>query len=140
MSRIPDYRHDSTSARIAADSCSGTACQILWGLGVTEAGHGSNTVFGLINMAVMTGNIGRPGAGTCPIRGQNNVQGASDGGALPNVFSDYRPVTDSEARAEHAATWGVEPPDNIGLRIPDMFDAAHAGTLKAMLSSAIWSP
>ena len=116
----------------AALYASGTACQILWGLGVTEAGHGSNTVFGLINMAVMTGNIGRPGAGTCPIRGQNNVQGASDVGALPNVFSDYRPVTDSEARAEHAATWGVEPPDNIGLRIPDMFNAAHAGTLKAM--------
>jgi len=80
----------------------------------------------------MTGNIGRPGAGTCPIRGQNNVQGASDVGALPNVFSDYRPVTDPEARAEHAVTWGVEPPDNVGLRIPDMFDAAHAGTLKAM--------
>ena len=116
----------------AALYASGSACQILWGLGVTEAGHGSNTVFGLINMAIMTGNIGRPGAGTCPIRGQNNVQGASDVGALPNVFSDYRPVTDPRARAEHAATWGVEPPDNIGLRIPDMFDAAHAGTLKAM--------
>jgi formate dehydrogenase major subunit len=116
----------------AAVYAAGSACQILWGLGVTEAGHGSNTVFGLINMAVMTGNIGRPGAGTCPIRGQNNVQGASDVGALPNVFSDYRPVTDAAARAEHAATWGIEPPDNIGLRIPDMFDAAHAGTLKAM--------
>src|SRR5690606_34895573 len=108
------------------------ASQILWGLGVTEAGHGSNTVFGMINMAIMTGNIGRPGTGTCPIRGQNNVQGASDVGALPNVFSDYRSVTDSGARAEHAAIWGVEPPSNKGLRIPDMFDAAHEGTLKAM--------
>jgi formate dehydrogenase major subunit len=116
----------------AAVYAAGSACQILWGLGVTEAGHGSNTVFGLINMAVMTGNIGRPGAGTCPIRGQNNVQGASDVGALPNVFSDYRPVTDPQARAEHAETWGIEPPSNVGLRIPDMFDASHAGTLKAM--------
>jgi formate dehydrogenase major subunit len=109
----------------------GTA-QFLWGLGVTEAGHGSNSVFAMINMAVMTGNIGRPGAGTSPIRGQNNVQGASDVGALPNVFSDYRAVTDEAARAEHRRAWGVEPPSNVGLRIPDMFDAAHAGTLKGM--------
>ena len=108
------------------------ASQILWGLGVTEAGHGSNTTFGMINMAVMTGNLGRPGTGTSPIRGQNNVQGASDVGALPNVFSDYRPVTDPQARAEHRQAWGVEPPTNKGLRIPDMFEAAHAGTLKAM--------
>jgi formate dehydrogenase major subunit len=108
------------------------AAQTLWGLGVTEAAHGSNTVFGLINMALMTGNLGRPGAGTSPIRGQNNVQGASDVGALPNVFSDYRPVTDPNARADHARVWGMDPPTNVGLRIPDMFDAAHQGTLKAM--------
>ena len=108
------------------------ASQILWGLGVTEAGHGSNTVFGMINMAVMTGNLGRPGTGTCPIRGQNNVQGASDVGALPNVFSDYRPVTDAQAREEHAEAWGVEPPSNKGLRIPDMMDEAVKGNLKAM--------
>jgi formate dehydrogenase major subunit len=108
------------------------AAQFLWGLGVTEAGHGSNTVFGMINMAVMTGNLGRPGAGTSPIRGQNNVQGASDVGALPDVFSDYRRVTDEEARADHRRVWGVEPPTNHGLRIPDMFDAAIAGTLKCM--------
>lgn len=106
--------------------------QILWGLGVTEAAHGSNAAFGLINMAVMTGNLGRPGTGSSPIRGQNNVQGASDVGALPNVFSDYRPVTDPAARAEHEATWGVVPPTNKGLRIPDMFNASHEGTLKAM--------
>jgi len=111
---------------------SASAAQILWGLGVTEAGHGSNTVFGMINMAVMTGNMGRPGTGTSPIRGQNNVQGASDVGALPNVFSDYRPVTDAQARADHLRVWGIEPPDNTGLRIPDMFDAAHEGTLKCM--------
>ncbi|NOY92644.1 MAG: formate dehydrogenase subunit alpha [Deltaproteobacteria bacterium] len=105
---------------------------ILWGLGVTEAGHGSNAVFGLIDMALATGNMGRLGTGTNPIRGQNNVQGASDVGALPNVFSDYRLVTDEVARAEHEATWGVTPPSDVGLTIPQMFDAACAGTLKAM--------
>ncbi|MCE9590634.1 MAG: formate dehydrogenase subunit alpha [Planctomycetes bacterium] len=118
--------------RAARLYASGKAAQVLWGLGVTEAGHGSNAVFGMINMAVMTGNIGRPGTGTNPIRGQNNVQGASDVGALPNVFSDYRSVTDPEARADHRRVWGIEPPSDKGLRIPDMFDAAHHGTLKAM--------
>ncbi len=121
------------AARLYASTVStGGASQILWGLGVTEAGHGSNAVFGLINLAVMTGNIGRPGTGASPLRGQNNVQGASDVGALPNVFSDYRPVTDEQARADHLRVWGIEPPTNTGLRIPDMFDAAHAGTLKGV--------
>ncbi|MCB9595066.1 MAG: formate dehydrogenase subunit alpha [Sandaracinaceae bacterium] len=109
---------------------------ILWGLGVTEAGHGSNTVFGLINLGLMTGNMGRLGTGTNPIRGQNNVQGASDVGALPNVFSDYRPVGDPVARQEHRDIWGVEPPSDAGLTIPDMFDAAHSGRLKAMWITA----
>ena len=118
-----------------AYATSGTSL-ILWGLGVTEAGHGSNAVFGLINLALMTGNMGRLGTGTSPIRGQNNVQGASDVGALPTVFSDYRPVGDAVARQEHRAVWGVEPPSNVGLTIPDMFDAAHAGTLKAMWITA----
>jgi len=110
---------------------SGTS-MILWGLGVTEGAHGSNTVFGLINLGLMTGNIGRLGTGTNPIRGQNNVQGASDVGALPNVFSDYRPITDETAQKEHLARWGTLPEPKAGLTIPDMFDAAHDGTLKAM--------
>jgi len=108
------------------------AAQTLWGLGVTEAGHGSNAAFGLINMAVLTANVGRPGTGASPIRGQNNVQGAADVGALPDVFTDYRPVSDPIARAAHLKVWGVEPPSNKGLRIPDMLDAAQEGTLKAM--------
>ncbi len=117
------------AARLYATS---GASQILWGLGVTEAAHGSNATFAMINLAVMTGNIGRAGTGTAPIRGQNNVQGASDVGALPNVFSDYRPVDDARAREDHLRVWGVEAPVGAGLRIPDMFDAAHAGELRAM--------
>ncbi|MCA9607063.1 MAG: formate dehydrogenase subunit alpha [Myxococcales bacterium] len=121
------------AARMYANA--GTAL-ILWGLGVTEAAHGSNTVFGLINLGLMTGNMGRLGTGTNPIRGQNNVQGASDVGALPTVFSDYRPTGDATARQEHLEVWGVEPPDDVGLTIPDMFDAAHEGRLKAMWITA----
>ncbi len=108
------------------------ASQLLWGLGVTEGSHGTEATFALINLAVMTGNIGRPGTGAAPIRGQNNVQGASDVGALPDTFSDYRSVFDEQARADHQRVWGVDTPLNQGLRIPDMFDAALAGTLKAM--------
>ena len=109
---------------------------ILWGLGVTEAAHGSNTVFGLINLALMTGNIGKLGTGANPIRGQNNVQGGSDVGALPNVFSDYRSVGDPVAREEHKKVWGTLPPVEGGLTLPQMFDAAHAGTLKALWITA----
>ncbi len=115
---------------------SAARASILWGLGVTEGAHGSATVFGLVNLALLTGNLGRPGTGANPIRGQNNVQGASDVGALPNVFSDYRPVTDPRARAEHAAVWGVEPPAEPGLTIPKMFEAALDGRLKAMWITA----
>ncbi|MBZ0118045.1 MAG: formate dehydrogenase subunit alpha [Sandaracinaceae bacterium] len=121
------------AARLYASS--GKA-MILWGLGVTEGAHGSNTVFGLIDLALMTGNVGRLGTGANPIRGQNNVQGASDVGALPGVFSDYRKTSDPIARAEHRAIWGVEPPSDQGLTIPDMFDAAHEGRLKAMWITA----
>jgi formate dehydrogenase major subunit len=111
---------------------SGKASQILWGLGVTEACHGTVTAFGLINMAVMTGNLGRPGTGASPIRGQNNVQGACDMGTLPNVFSDYRPVDDPQARQDHERVWGVVPPTQAGFKIPEMFEAARAGSLKSM--------
>jgi formate dehydrogenase alpha subunit len=117
------------AARLYATS---GASQLLWGLGVTEGAHGTEATFALINMAVLTGNIGRPGTGAAPIRGQNNVQGASDVGALPDTFSDYRSVFDEQARADHQRVWGVETPLNRGLRIPDMFDAALAGSLKAM--------
>ncbi len=110
----------------------GRAAQILWGLGITEACHGTVAAFGLINMAVMTGNVGREGAGCGPIRGQNNVQGACDMGALPNVFSDYRPVADAAARADHERVWGAAPPATVGFKIPEMYDAARAGSLKAL--------
>ncbi|MGE4159637.1 MAG: formate dehydrogenase subunit alpha, partial [Planctomycetota bacterium] len=117
------------AARIYACAPSAMIC---WGLGVTEAAHGTNTVFGMINLALMTGNFGRPGTGANPFRGQNNVQGVSDMGAVPDVFSDYRSVTDAKARAEHEALWKVKLPDNKGYTIPNMIDAAVKGDLKAM--------
>lgn len=111
---------------------SGRASQILWGLGITEACQGSMAAFGLINLAIMTGNLGRPGTGASPIRGQNNVQGACDMGALPNVFSDYQSVTDAHARKRHEAVWGVMPPVGVGLKLPEMLKGARHGTLKGL--------
>ncbi|MBF0383167.1 MAG: formate dehydrogenase subunit alpha [Magnetococcales bacterium] len=108
------------------------AAQILWGLGITEACHGTLSAHGLINMALMTGNLGRPGTGSSPIRGQNNVQGACDMGALPNVFSDYRPINDLIARQDHEEVWETSLPKEMGMKIPEMLDAARHGKLKTM--------
>ncbi|MEG3639171.1 formate dehydrogenase subunit alpha [Magnetococcus sp. PR-3] len=106
--------------------------QILWGLGITESCQGSISAFGLINLALMTGNLGRAGTGSSPIRGQNNVQGACDMGALPNVFSDYQSVSDANVRARHQSIWGTLPPKDPGLKMPQMLAGARADRMKGM--------
>ncbi|MEO5349016.1 MAG: formate dehydrogenase subunit alpha, partial [Magnetococcus sp. YQC-3] len=109
-----------------------SAAQILWGLGITESCQGSLAAFGLVNMAVLTGHIGRPGTGVGPIRGQNNVQGACDMGALPNVVSDYQPVNDPEVRRRHRQVWGVELPVATGMKLPEMLEAAREGAVQGL--------
>ena len=86
----------------------------------------------ICNLALMTGNVGRPGAALLPLRGQNNVQGSSDMGALPDTFTDYRRVTDEEVASSFEERWGVSMKREIGMKIPEMFDAAVNGQLKAM--------
>ncbi|MFN8161455.1 MAG: formate dehydrogenase subunit alpha [Solirubrobacterales bacterium] len=105
---------------------------ILWGLGVTEHRYGSEAVQLICNLALMTGNVGRPGAALLPLRGQNNVQGSSDMGALPDTFTDYRSVADEEVAAAFERRWGVKMKRAPGMKIPEMFDAAVEGRLKAM--------
>jgi formate dehydrogenase major subunit len=105
---------------------------ILWGLGVTEHRYGSECVRMLCNLALLTGNVGRPGAALLPLRGQNNVQGSSDHGALPDTYTDYRPVTDDAITSLYEERWGVKMKREPGLKIPEMFDGAINGTLKAM--------
>ena len=105
---------------------------IYYGLGVTEQSQGVAGVRALVNLATITGNLGRDGAGVNPLRGQNNVQGGSDMGALPTTLTMYQPVTDAAVRARFEARWGVTLKGERGLMIPEMFDAAIAGTLKAM--------
>jgi len=105
---------------------------IYYGLGVTEHSQGSTMVMGMANLAMATGNIGREGVGVNPLRGQNNVQGSCDMGSFPHEFSGYRHVSDDTVRILFEDTWGREMRADPGLRIPNMFDAAVAGTFRGL--------
>ncbi|SIR31965.1 formate dehydrogenase subunit alpha [Micromonospora avicenniae] len=106
---------------------------IVYGLGVTEHAHGTDGVRTLSNLAILKGAVGTPGCcGVLSMRGQNNVQGASDMGALPDLLPGYQPVTDAGVRARFNRTWQAEVPARPGLRILDMFAAAIAGRVRAM--------
>jgi formate dehydrogenase major subunit len=105
---------------------------IYYGLGVTEHSQGTTTVMAIANLAMATGNLGRPGVGVSPLRGQNNVQGSCDMGSFPHEFSGYRHISDPVARALFEAEWGCELDAEPGLRIPNMFDAAIGGRFKGL--------
>lgn len=105
---------------------------IFYTLGITEHICGTRNVMSCANLAMLTGHLGRPGTGVCPQRGQNNVQGACDMGALPNVYSGYQAVGVDAVREKHEKAWGVSLSPKVGLKIPEMFEAAHHGTVKAM--------
>ncbi|MFN3294163.1 MAG: formate dehydrogenase subunit alpha, partial [Gemmobacter sp.] len=105
---------------------------IYYGLGVTEHSQGSTTVIAIANLAMLTGNIGRPGVGVNPLRGQNNVQGSCDMGSFPHELPGYRHVKNPEVRAIFERVWGVEIDPEPGLRIPNMLDAAVEGTFKGL--------
>ncbi|MFF5187348.1 formate dehydrogenase subunit alpha [Streptomyces sp. NPDC000345] len=106
---------------------------VVYGLGVTEHLHGTDGVRSLANLAILCGAVGSDrGYGVNPLRGQNNVQGASDMGALPDVLPGYGKVTDPAVRSRAEDVWGVPVPERPGLRIPDMFAAARTGDLRAL--------
>jgi len=123
----------SELARAAAIKyASADAAMSFHGLGVTENQQGSKTVMYIANLAMMTGNIGRPGVGVNPLRGQNNVQGAADMGCQPHQGAGYFPVTDPAAHESYEAFYGAKLSDEIGYKIPEMFEAAREGNLKAL--------
>jgi formate dehydrogenase major subunit len=105
---------------------------IYYGLGVTEHSQGSTMVMAMANLAMATGNIGRPGVGVNPLRGQNNVQGSCDMGSFPHEFSGYRHVSDDSVRASFMDLWGVGLRGDPGLRIPNMLDGAVVGTFRGI--------
>ncbi len=105
---------------------------ILWAMGVTQHSMGSDTSTAISNLLLATGNYMRPGAGAYPLRGHNNVQGASDHGAMPNFLPGYQSVADPEIRGKFERAWGVSLPPTPGLDNHQMIDAIHDGKLKAM--------
>ena len=102
------------------------------GLGVTEHSQGTFAVMQIADLALLTGNIGRQGVGVNPLRGQNNVQGSADMGVQPHQGAGYLDVTSPEVQASYAKFYGVDVPGEVGYKIPEMFDAALDGKLKAI--------
>ncbi|MBO6540380.1 MAG: formate dehydrogenase subunit alpha [Rhizobiaceae bacterium] len=105
---------------------------IYYGLGVTEHSQGSTTVMAIANLAMLTGNYGRPGVGVNPLRGQNNVQGACDMGSFPHELPGYRHMSDDATRDIFEKLWNVKLDSEPGLRIPNMLDAAVDGSFKGI--------
>ncbi len=106
---------------------------IVYAMGITQHTSGVDHVKACANLAMITGNLGRPGTGVNPLRGQNNVQGACDVGALSNVYPGYQAVTSPEVKQKFEQAWGVqELPDKVGLTVTEMIDAAGSGEVKAL--------
>jgi formate dehydrogenase major subunit len=105
---------------------------ILWAMGVTQHTMGSDTSTAISNLLLITGNYMRPGTGAYPLRGHNNVQGASDNGSMPNNLPGYQSVNDPEVRQRFEAAWGVKLPTSKGLDNHEMVDAIERGKIKAM--------
>ena len=105
---------------------------IFWGMGISQHTTGTDNARALISLALLTGNIGRPGTGLHPLRGQNNVQGASDVGLIPMVYPDYQPVDDPAIRARFEEAWGVPLDPNRGLTVVEIMGAALKGEIRGM--------
>ncbi len=117
------------AARLYATS---KPASILYAMGITQHSHGTDNVSAIANLAMLTGNIGKPGAGVNPLRGQNNVQGACDMGALPDVYTGYQKVADEASRAKFEAAWDVKLPWRRGLTVPEIIEGIDRGKIKAL--------
>jgi len=104
----------------------------IWGMGLTQHAHGTDNVSALVNLALLTGNIGKPGCGLSPLRGQNNVQGAGDMGALPNLLAGHMEVADEAARIHVGAIWNTEVPDGRGMAAPEMIHDIASRKIRAL--------
>ncbi len=117
-------------ARVATIYATQKPSIIFWTLGITEHENGSDNVSSLINLALITGNVGKPGTGLSPIRGQNNVQGGADMGAVAGSLPGYQPFFDEKVRAKFSEAWQKELPEFQGWKSTEMIDAAKKGMLK----------
>ena len=108
------------------------AAMVFWGMGVTQHVHGVRNARSLINLALISGHVGRPGTGLHPLRGQNNVQGVSDMALLPNFLPGYGLVAKEEARDRFSAAWGATVPEEPGLTIVEMINGAACGSMRGL--------
>ncbi len=131
LERITGVEKEKVRAA-AIEYASSEASMSFHGLGVTEHQQGAKTVMLIANLAMMTGNIGRPGVGVNPLRGQNNVQGAADMGCQPHQGAGYFEVSDAQVHKLYEDFYGVKLSEEAGWKIPQMFDAAIEGKLKAL--------
>ncbi|QDU37951.1 Formate dehydrogenase H [Maioricimonas rarisocia] len=105
---------------------------VFWGMGISQHTHGTDNARCLISLCLLTGNVGKPGTGLHPLRGQNNVQGASDAGLIPMVYPDYQPVSDPEIRAKFERAWGVELDPEPGLTVVEIVKGALGKSIRGM--------
>jgi formate dehydrogenase alpha subunit len=117
------------AARVYATS---KPASILYAMGITQHSHGTDNVLATANLAMLTGNIGKPSSGVNPLRGHNNVQGSCDMGALPNVYPGYQRVDDEAMRVKFEAAWSCHLSPDPGPTLVEMFDAIHQGRIKAV--------
>jgi formate dehydrogenase major subunit len=122
----------TTIRDIAATIGKAKTMLIFWGMGISQHTHGTDNARCLISLCLLTGNVGRPGTGLHPLRGQNNVQGASDAGLIPMVYPDYQPVHSPEVRRKFEAAWGVPLDPEPGLTVVEIMSAALEGRVKGM--------
>jgi formate dehydrogenase major subunit len=122
----------ATIREVARAFATSRGSMILWGMGISQHVHGTDNARCLIALSMLTGQIGRPGTGLHPLRGQNNVQGASDAGLIPMVFPDYQRVDNGEARAKFEALWGMELDPKPGLTVVEIVNAAYEGSIRGM--------
>ena len=118
-----------TVARLFAKANAGI---IFWGMGISQHVHGTDNARCLIALAMVTGQVGRPGTGLHPLRGQNNVQGASDAGLIPMMYPDYQLVEARDVRKQFEDAWGTPLDAKRGLTVVEIMDAVHAGQIKGM--------
>ena len=121
-----------TLRTVAREYATAKASIIFWGMGISQHTHGTDNARCLISLALITGQVGRPGTGLHPLRGQNNVQGASDAGLIPMLFPDYQSVENADVRGKFEDAWGSKLDPNKGLTVVEIMDEVHAGRLKGM--------
>ncbi len=121
-----------TIREVARAYATSKGSMILWGMGISQHIHGTDNARCLIALTLMTGQVGRPGTGLHPLRGQNNVQGASDSGLIPMMYPDYQRVATPEAQQRFEKLWGAKLDPKPGLTVVEIMDAAYAGKIRGM--------